>query len=269
MSDYRAFITDVLGEAAVIAKRNFGKTGGTVKTGDNNQVLTETDIEIGKLLVNRVEKTFPEHNVIDEEAGVIDKSSRYTWVIDPIDGTSNFAAGVPMFGIMIGLLEDDQPVAGGIALPVFDETYVAVKNQGTYCNGSKVNVSSETDLLNALVAYGIDGHQEAPDVTRQEAALLAEIVLGVRNLRTSNSAFDHAMVAKGCYGATLNQTSKIWDNVAVQIVIEEAGGIYTDFWGNPQDYAIALQRADDNFTWCAGPPALHKQLQDIIRAAAT
>jgi len=79
------------------------------------------------------------------------------------------------------------------------------------------------------VSYGIDGHQEDLEFTKKECALLAEIILNIRNLRTSNSVFDTGILVKGGYGAYLNRTSKVWDNVAQQIIVEEAGGVYTDF----------------------------------------
>lgn len=267
MHDVTDFITAVLKDASEIANENFGKVAGIVKPGDYNQVLTATDIEIGKLIVSRVEAQYPDWNIIDEEAGVVDKNSVFTWVIDPIDGTSNFANGVHTYGIMIGLLKNDIPVAGGIALPYFNEIYVAKKGKGTFCNGEHVRVTEEPKLLDTLVAYGIDGHQENPDLTYEEIRVLAGIVLGVRNLRSSNSAYDAAMVAKGKYGAWLNRTSRIWDNVAQQIVIEEAGGVYTDFFGKPMDYSNPLQRAEDTFTLCSAPPALHDQLQAIIKTS--
>ncbi|HSX42829.1 MAG TPA: inositol monophosphatase [Candidatus Saccharimonadales bacterium] len=266
MKDYRAFIENLLKEASAVAMHNFGKVSGVIKPGDNNQVLTETDIEIGNLIVNRVKVEYPDHNIIDEEAGVIDRRSAYTWVVDPIDGTSNFASGIPMFGIMIGLLEDGTPIAGGIALPAFGEIYSAAKGQGATCNGEKVFVTKEEQLLNSLAAYGIDGHQENPVVTRDETALLGDIILGVRNLRSSNSVFDQAMVAKGKYGTALNRTSKIWDNVAQHIVVVEAGGIYTDFFGEPMDYSDPVSKTDANFTMCAAAPVLHGQLMQIIHA---
>ncbi len=97
-----------------------------------------------------------------------------------------------------------------------------------------------------------------------ECRLLAEIILNVRNIRSSNSAFDVVMVAKGKYGGFLNRTSKIWDNAAQQILVEEAGGIYTDFFGEPIDYSNPLSKGKVNYTFCAAPPALHKQLQAII-----
>lgn len=262
--DYRDFIIKGLNEAAKVANDYFGKVAGIAKPEDSNQVLTEIDLKIGKLLVKKVRQNYPKYNVIDEEAGVVDNGSNYTWVIDPIDGTSNFASGLPFYGVMIGLLQGSTPVVGGIALPYFHEIYLAKKGKGAFCNGKRIAVSKETNLEKVLVAYGIDSHKENPDLTRNETKLLAEILLNVRNIRTSNSVFDAMMVARGKYGAWLCRTSKIWDNVAQQIVIEEAGGLYTDFFGKPMDYSNPLAKAKDNFTICAAPKALHQKLQAII-----
>ena len=246
--EYRSFIEGVLQEATKIAQESFGKVAAnsTVKTGDNNQVLTETDLAVGKLLVSRVAQKYPLHNIIDEEAGVVVKGSEFTWVIDPIDGTSNFAAGSPHYGIMIGLLKKGTPVAGGIALPFFNKIYFAEKNKGTFCGNEKLAISQETKLTNALITYGIDGHQEAPELTRAECKIFAEIVLNVRNIRNSGSCFDTIMVAEGKYGGLLNKTSKIWDNVAPQIIVEEAGGIVTAYFGQPMDYTNPTQKAKAN-----------------------
>ncbi|MFZ2193367.1 MAG: inositol monophosphatase [Candidatus Moraniibacteriota bacterium] len=262
---YKYFIAQSLKEASDVARKSFGKVVGTTKEDDNNQVLTETDLEIGKLLIGKIQAKFPEHNIIDEEAGVVDKKSVFTWVIDPIDGTSNFANGVSLYGIMLGLLRDGIPIAGGIALPNFSEIYVAEKGQGAYCNSEKICITKEDDLKKALVAYNIDGHTEKSEFTRKECSLLAEIILNIRNLRDGGCCYDLAMVASGKYGAHLNRTSKIWDNVAQQIIIEEAGGIYTDFFGNTIDYSNALSRPQDNFTFLASSPTLHEQLLKIIK----
>lgn len=262
--DYRSFIEESLREVSHIARENFGQVSSTTKVEDNNQVLTETDLEIGRTLIQKISQVFPEHNIIDEEAGVMDRGSQYTWVIDPIDGTSNFAKGVPLYGIMLGLLDGATPVAGGVALPRFDELYLAEQGQGATCNGEKIQVSQEQELKNVLVAYGIDGHQENPELTKAECILLADIVLNIRNLRSSNSAYDTAMVSDGRYGAVLNRTSKIWDNVAWQVIIEEAGGLYTDFFGEKIDYSHPLSRTGDNFTCLAAAPQLHAQLSRII-----
>lgn len=261
---YKNFIESVLKAASSIAVRKFGKVSGVTKVEDSNQVLSEADVEIGNLLVNKIRHSYPNHNIIDEEAGTTDNHSEFTWVVDPIDGTSNFVSGIPMYGVTVGLLKDGFPIVGGIALPSFSEIYFAEKGRGAFCNDAVIKVTSEKELINSLVAYGIDGHQESPQLTQKECSLLAEIVLKSRNLRSSNSAYDFAMVASGKYGAYLNKTSRIWDNVAPQIVIEEAGGVYTDFEGEQIDYSNPLKKAGSNFTYIAASPVLHQQLLKII-----
>lgn len=263
-SEVLTFLSQTLTGAADIAINNFGKVTGTTKPEDNNQVLTETDLAIGVYILEQIQKVFPDHNIIDEEAGVIDKHSSMTWVVDPIDGTSNFAAGLPTYGIMIGLLHESKAIAGGIILPAFNLVYTAEKGHGATCNGQPIQVSAQEKSASTLVAYGIDGHQENPALTAEEAIILGRIILNIRNLRTTNSAYDMAHTADGKYGAYLNQSTKIWDNVALQPIIEEAGGIVTDFWGLPMDYSQPLTKASQNFTICAGAPAIHQQLQTVI-----
>ena len=264
---YTEFIKKIFLESSRIASKNFGNVSSiSTKTGDNNQVLTETDIAVGKHIVSEVQSTYPTHNIIDEEAGVVDKKSDYTWVIDPIDGTSNFAVGSPQYGIIIGLLYQDKPMAGGVALPFYNEIITAEKNKGAYCNGKRLKVSAEQNLLSSLVAYAIDGHQENPNLTHEECKTLAHIVLAVRNIRMAGCIFSAIMVANGKYGAYLNRTSKIWDVVGQHIIVEEAGGICTDFFGKPMDYSNPLTRMNTNYTFCVGAPLLHEQLQKIIHS---
>jgi len=225
---------------------------------------------VGELLVEAVKQAYPNENIIDEEAGVVDNRSDFTWVIDPIDGTSNFAAGLPMFGIMIGLLHKGVPVLGGIALPFYQEFYIGGKDLPTTKNGKPVRLSNKTKLSDCLVVYGMDGYQDEPERTYQETQLVAKIVLACRNLRASNSVFDTAKTAEGAFGVSINQGSKIWDNVAQQAVVEGTkdtngkDGVYTDVFGQPIDYSNPLTRVDQNFTFCAGPAALHAQAQAVI-----
>jgi myo-inositol-1(or 4)-monophosphatase len=263
--NYKDFIQNCLQESSKIAADKFGKVTHTLKPGDTNQVLTEADIAIGKLILEKIKQEYPDYNVIDEEAGVIDNKSEFTWVIDPIDGTSNYAMGVPTYGIMMGLLKGSTPIAGGFALPSTNEICIAEKGQGAFCNGQKISVTTETQLKNCLIAYHIDGHPQEPDRTKKETALLGEIILRVRNMRNSGAEpIDGLYVACGKYGALLNQTMRIWDMVAPHIVIEESGGLFTDFWGKPVDYSDPLTKTAVHFTNCAASPVLHQQLQEII-----
>ena len=264
--DYLKFLEQELKRAGDLAQQYFGKVGGTVKPDDSNQVLTEADLAIGKQLVAAVQKHYPEHNIIDEEAGVIDNRSRYTWVIDPIEATSNFAAGLPDYGIMVGLLEDETPIAGGVIAPAHGKLYLAQKGKGATCNGQSIRATKETDLLNVLVSFGIDSHREDPERTRRECRLLAELVLAVRNIRNSGcEATDTVYVAEGRYGARVNLSSRIWDNVAPQIIAEEAGALWTAIDGSPIDYSSPLAKSSQNYAFCVASPELHKQLQSIIQ----
>ncbi len=162
-------IKSILSDASATAQTNFGKVTASVKQGDNNQVFTKTDLEIGRLIVNRIGLEYKSYSIIDEEAGVIDNNSNFTWVIDPIDGTSNFAMGVPTYGIMIGLLESGMPIAGDIALTYFGDIYWTEKGYGAYKNKTKIHVTTEEKLSQTLVSYGIDAYPEHPDLTKKNA----------------------------------------------------------------------------------------------------
>lgn len=263
---YSGFLEKTLQEAATIASSHFGRVSGTIKGTDHNQVLTEADIAIGKHIISCIQKDYSSHNIIDEETGIIDKKSEYTWIIDPIDGTSNFAAGSPLYGVMIGLLKEDTLIASGIILPYFQELYLAEKGSGALCNGKQIHVTKEQSLLNVLVSYSIDSHREDPDSTTKEMNTLSKIVLESRNLRASGSCFDICAVAKGTYGAFMSKSAKIWDIAAEQLLVEEAGGMCTTFDGTPVDYSNPLTKANDVFTYCMASPELHEQIQKIIHS---
>lgn len=264
--DYREFLTHELKAAGQLSLQFFGKVSGVVKSNDSNQVLTEADMAIGAQLIEAIKKEYPGYNIIDEEAGVIDNGSRYTWVIDPIEATSNFAAGLPEYGIMVGLLDNAMPIAGGVIAPALDRLYLAEKGKGATRNGEPIHVTAEENLLNTLMAYGIDSHRDDSERTYEECRILADIVLSVRNMRNSGcEAIDPMYVAEGRYGGRINQTSKIWDNVAPQIIAEEAGALWTAPDGSPLDYSNPLTRAEQNFAYCTASPVLHSKLVAILR----
>lgn len=264
---YRDFIQSVLQQAGEIARQKFGNVSATVKPDDNNQVLTEADLAVGNLIVQRIQETFPDHSIIDEEAGVIDKQSPFVWVVDPIDGTANFAVGLPDYGIMIGLLHDAKPVAGGIFAPGYDKLFLAERGKGATCNGEPIHCMTEQKLTNTLISFGADGLPNQPAVNQQQCEVLADLLPRIRNMRHSGSeAIDPMYVAEGRYGARINLSGKIWDSVAPQIICEESGATWTTANGEPYDYRNPVARARDgqNFTFCVAPPQLHAQLQKII-----
>ncbi len=264
--DYLSFLKQELSRAADLANSYFGKVEGFTKPNDSNQVLTEADLSIGKQLVAAVQATYPDHNVIDEESGVIDKKSRYTWVIDPIEATSNFAVGLPQYGIMVGLLEDATPIAGGIIAPAYNKLYLAQKGKGATCNDEPIHVTAEADLRRCLISFSADAFPADPGRTRREYGVLTDIALASRNTRNNNcEGTDTMYVAEGRYGGRINFASKIWDNVAPQIICEEAGAVWTAADGTPIDYTNPLTKTGQNFTFCVASPVLHQKLQAVMR----
>jgi myo-inositol-1(or 4)-monophosphatase len=262
---YVDFILQTLRSCTPIAQRHFGRASASTKPGDRTQVVTEADVEIGRAVAAAIGEHFPSTNVLDEELGVVDRGSSLTWGIDPVDGTSNFAAGVPMYGIMMGLLDGGRPVACGIALPAFGQTFWAEAGRGAWLDDTRISVRDDAELSSALVAYGIDGHPEDTARTRAECLALAELVVAARNVRCSNSVYDAVLVAQGKYGAWIVHTSRIWDSVAPHLLIQEAGGEYTRLDGAEIRYDRPLTRSAENFAVCAAPRAIHRQLQDLLR----
>lgn len=263
--EYASFLSDSLSGAADIALKHYQNVTGVAKTDDNNQVLTKADLEIGQYLIDRIQEKYQGHNIIDEEIGALNSGSPYTWLIDPIDGTSNFAVGVPTYGIMLGLLHGDTPIAGGLVLPSMErKIYIAEKGKGAYLDGKRLEVSKEPFLKQMLLAYGIDSHKELSDLTYMECTTVARLIEKIRNLRSSNSAFDIAMVLEGRYAGCLSRSSKIWD-LAQHILIEEAGGKYVDFKGNQISYPDPLSKVNENFEFIGCAPQFLVEILSVVR----
>lgn len=267
-SSYTDFIGTALTEAKATAIAYFAKTASHEQPEQSLQVMQDACSAIGQQLVARVQAEYPAHNIIEESAGAINNNGTFTWVINAISGRSNFANGLPHFGILLGLLDGAGPLAGGVMLPNFDELFVAERWKGATCNGNRLVASGETELSRALMSYEIDGHPNDTGFTDREMPVLRDIILHTGNLRTSNSVFDALQVAKGSYGATMSQSARLWDCVAPHILLVESGSTFTDFWGRPADYTNPLTKLETNFSYCAAPAALHTALQTLIQVYA-
>lgn len=263
---YRNFLVKTLKEASGIANKMFGKVQGRTKPDDVRQALTDADLAIGKMIIAKIKEDYPAHSIIDEEFGITDKGSEYTWVIDPIDGTANFAVGVPLYGIMIGLLKGSMPLAGGVALPAFKEIYIAEKGKGAFCNDSKLGIRRSDKIISKVISAGFTYDTKSPKLLKLGSNILAKMLLHFPLANHAGSVYDSMMVAQGRYLGEFNTTSYLWDNVAQHIIIEEAGGKYTDLLGNKMDYSKPQRRTKQNFTYCAASPSIHKKMQAIIHS---
>lgn len=260
---YLPTITEVLNDAAAIANTQFGQSREQPLK-DRYQVLTETDLAVSQLLVERLSGIYPNHNILDEEAGAIDRGSTYTWVLDPIDGTMNFAVGSEDYGIIVGLLDGATPIAGGVILPAYNQLYLAERGSGATCNGQPIHVNNTVELSESLVAHDFNPNVDEPEVMERIGRQNVSLALACRNIRSSNSIRDVMLVARGTYGACIYQGGRIWDHVAGDVIVTEAGGIYSDLDGQPLDYTRPLEQSTTRMRGCGASRKLHPEVISIL-----
>lgn len=250
-------------EAGKILRHNFGKITDYELKESQSSIVTKADIESENKIIEIISEKFPDHNTLGEETGFQNRNSEFTWVIDPLDGTSNFTAGLTWFGVIICVLKNSIPVMAGCFLPVQNEIYFAEKGKGSTCNGKKIAVSTESELKNILAAYSLDFSDE-PGKTERETKVIGNLVKNIRNLRGTNCLIDFCYTADGKFGACINQTTKIWDIAGPGLLIEEAGGIVTDIFGNPFDFSLNETSFNRNFTIVCSNKMLHAKLIKIV-----
>lgn len=192
-------------------------------------------------------------------------SDGYTWVVDPLDGTSNFVASIPWFGVLIALLDQGEPIAAVMHLPSSGELYTAVRGEGAYRDGKRIAVSKAQSLKDVLWAYGMDAQPSTHERLR-EAMLLAELLGRVRNVRATNSLVDAALTADGRLGGMLNCSTRVWDIAAPMLIVNEAGGLYTSVSGNPLKLEISHEGTERTYQVLAAPPALHASVVQLALA---
>jgi len=250
-------------QAGQVLLEYYGKVQTVSSKGDISNVVTEADLAAENLIANLIKESFPNDSIIGEETGHYKGESNYTWIIDPLDGTSNFAANIPWFGVLLGRLEGVTPVQGVIHLPTETTTYYAESEKGAFRNGEKIQVSQESSIANVLWAYGMDATEDS-EATEREIRLLSKVKNVVRNVRTTNSLIDGCFVSDGRFGGIINQCVKIWDIAGPCVVLKEAGALVTDLSG--QDIMFDLEDYLREYQLLCGPPKLHAEMLGIMSA---
>ncbi len=214
--------------------------------------VTIADKTCEKFLVGELARKFPHHGFYGEEFGERSAESVGTihesplrWIIDPIDGTRNFTRGIPYWGTLCGLEHDGEIVAGIMALPALKTTFYASKNHGAFKDGKRIRVSKVKELDKSTVVFGglsyfIGTKYEDP---------FKDVIKSSYHDRGFGDCFGYTFVADGSAEAMLDPIVSPWDVAAIKIIIEESGGIFTDFAGNPTIY---------NRTGLAGNPYIHE-----------
>jgi myo-inositol-1(or 4)-monophosphatase len=252
-------LTDALRIAGEELLKHFGRQIDYEEKESQSSIVTQADLKSDSLIVSLISERFPEHNIISEESGFSDRKSKYTWVIDPLDGTSNFAASVPWFGVLIALFEDRVPVLGGAYLPVTDKLYFAEKGKGVFLNGTPFKMKMYQSLRNSLFSFNVD-FTDNDKVLNGSIAIYRNLVKSVRNIRCTNSLVDFLYVAEGKFGGVINLFTRVWDIAALGLIISEAGGMMKYANGEKIVFILDEKISTANFPVMAGPEEILKEL---------
>src|SRR5262252_79364 len=198
-------------------------------------LVTAADRASESLIRERVSKQFPAHDVLGEEQGLKDRGSEYRWYVDPLDGTTNFAHGFPVFAVSMGLEHRSAQGAariGGVVFdPTRDELFSAEKGKGAQLNGKPIRVSRISQLNECLVATGFPSHKRHKNPNIHFYHQITLRTHGVR--RAGSAALDLCNVACGRYDAFWEFNLNSWDTAAGVLLVQEAGGTVTNFSGGP------------------------------------
>ncbi|MFI5187046.1 MAG: inositol monophosphatase family protein [Chitinophagales bacterium] len=200
------------------------------KEGINN-LVTEADHASEKAILDIIKKEFPDHHILSEEAGEIIQDSNYKWIIDPIDGTVNFAHGIPLCCVSIAIEYNKEIILATVYNPTLNELFFAERGGGSTMNGNKIKVSEKQNVATACLVTGFPyTYLDMPNGPLQIFEKLIRKGIPVRRL--GSAATDLCWVAAGRFDGFYEHKLEAWDSAAGYLIVEEAGGKVTDFNGN-------------------------------------
>jgi myo-inositol-1(or 4)-monophosphatase len=219
--------------AAGILRRRF-RTGVSVRAKGRADIVTETDLEAQAFIAQRIRRIFPDHGILGEESLDLGAGSEWRWVVDPLDGTKNFAHGIPTFCVSLAVERRGEAVVGAVYDPMQEELFFAVRGLGAWCNGKAIRVSRVSRLARAFLATGCPHRVDrfAPSVGRTFARFCGKSH-GVRD--RGAGALDLCYVACGRLDGYWEIDQSPWDIAAGSLIVREAGGRMSDFRGGRFD----------------------------------
>jgi myo-inositol-1(or 4)-monophosphatase len=228
-SGYLTPMQDLAREAGALLMSYFGKV--TIEYKGDVDIVTAADRASEELIVGRIRRQWPSHDLVGEEGSRNETGSDFRWYVDPLDGTTNFAHGFPVFCVSLGLAHKGERIAGVVYDPTRDEMFSAEKGCGAHLNGHPIHVSKTARLTNALVATGFPSRNrhKNPNIHFYHQITLRSH--GVR--RAGSAALDLCSIAAARYDAYWEFNLNAWDTSAGILIVEEAGGRVTDYQGGP------------------------------------
>ncbi len=220
-------------EAGRFLKLGIGKVRTIeVKAGDERNLVSEMDKGAEERIISIIRRNYPSHAILAEESGGSLAPAEYRWIIDPLDGTTNYLHGVPIFSVSIGIERRGELVAGVVYDPNQDEMFTAEKGGGAFLNGKRLKVSSSSVLSESLLVTGFPYNvTENPDNAVEHFVHFLMEARGVRRL--GSAAIDLCYVAAGRFDAFWEVSLSPWDMAAGALLVQEAGGRITDMQGAP------------------------------------
>lgn len=242
-------------------KRDFGEVENLqVSVKGPGDFVTIADKKAERTIFEELSKARPGYGFIMEESGTVEGADKsHTWHIDPLDGTTNFLHGLPIFAVSIGLEREGQMVAGVVYNPATDDIFVAEKGQGAYLNNRRIRVSARRDVAEGLVATGIPPLGKASSHPRFKAELASVMTRAGGVRRLGAASLDLAYLAAGRFDAYWERGLYSWDMAAGLVLVREAGGYITDADGG--------QKMLTSGSVCAGNEYVQRQLLDLLKKA--
>lgn len=222
----------------------------------DGSLVTVADQEIEAMIRRRIREKFPSHAILGEETGLEGDAGAPIWVVDPIDGTNNYASGIPIFGTLIGLRVNGRTEVGVASAPALGERYDAATGDGARMNGQPIKVSKVDSMSDAVVCIGSYRRMRKRGYQEQ----LVGIFDDCRRDRGFGDFWGYMLVAKGAAEVMLEPNLNIWDIVALEVIISEAGGRASSFAGDPYPESRITDYRSGDGSFMATNGLLHEEL---------
>jgi myo-inositol-1(or 4)-monophosphatase len=255
MKDFMAVARDAALKAGSMLREDIHGSRKITYKGDIN-LVTEMDMRSERTIVEMLLVAFPDHGVVAEEETKLSNDSGYTWIIDPLDGTTNYAHGYPCFAVSIGLKHDEDIILGVVYDPMRDELFVAQKGLGAYLNGKKIKVSPVDTLIKSLLATGFPYDRKVSD--KNNLNYFYDLLMASQEVRRDGSAaLDLCYVATGRLDGFWELKLRPWDVAAGSLIVIEAGGTVSDLSGNRFDMHAEEILASNG--------RIHRQMIEVLK----
>jgi len=224
-----SFAEAVAREAGALLRERFG-TRLDVRHKGRINLVTEVDLLAEQCIRRQIQAHFPDHSILAEEEGLTETASAFRWIVDPLDGTTNYAHGYPFFSVAIAVEQHGEIIVGVVYDPLRNELFSAAKGQGAYCNGQPLHVSDVTSLEQALLVTGFPYNVKSSlQKNLDHFSAFLDVAQAIR--RDGSAALDLAYVAAGRFDGFWELNLAPWDMAAGSLLVTEAGGQVTAFGG--------------------------------------